>query len=137
MSTMTREQFNWWYAGSTRDVQPYDCYLQGREDAHLAQPAQAVDVGAIREVVAEMHEYNEADQCGLEEWADKLTRALSGEKAGTVSDGLRERAHTLVTKILSTQPPNVVLQQLEQLREARDLLSEIAASPMPGRKDYD
>jgi hypothetical protein len=62
-------------------------------NAHLAQPAQAVDVGAIREVIAELESVvqtakmpsfyrdNVASQIG------KLTRALSGEKAGPVGDG--------------------------------------------------
>lgn len=54
---------------------------------HLAQPAQAVDVGAIREVVGwlETREGMRVDIGGL---ADKLTRALSVQKAGPVGDGV-------------------------------------------------
>jgi hypothetical protein len=44
--------------------------------AHLAQPAQAVDVGAIREVIAELREYgiSKSWTSGI---VDKLTSAIS------------------------------------------------------------
>lgn len=56
-------------------------------DAHLSQPAQAVDVGAIREVAQEASvlaawETVQLSSERLRAWSDKLTRALSGEKAG-------------------------------------------------------
>ena len=56
-------------------------------DAHLSQPAQAVDVGAVLQVIAEMRafRYNTPPNWNhLDSFADKLTRALSGEKAGPV-----------------------------------------------------
>lgn len=72
-------------------------------DAHLAQPGQAADVGAIREVINYLQD--EGNACiatgdGLDaQWGSrilsmgrKLARALSGEKAGSVGDaycGLR------------------------------------------------
>lgn len=52
-------------------------------DAHLTQPAQAVDVGAIREVIAshveevKMLRHDPESQNYLHEMADKLTAALS------------------------------------------------------------
>ena len=56
--------------------------------AHLSKSAQAVDVGAIREVIeshvdeAKKLRHDPESQDYLHEQADKLTRALSGEKAG-------------------------------------------------------
>lgn len=50
-------------------------------DANLAQPAQAVDVGVIREVIADLRTWRDE---GTDSMARALTRALSGEKAGPV-----------------------------------------------------
>lgn len=52
--------------------------------AHLSQPAQAVDVGAIREVIESLRSTSAMLQSELNDEADKLTCALSGEKAGRV-----------------------------------------------------
>jgi hypothetical protein len=50
-------------------------------DAHLAQPAQAVDVKAIREVIKRLEEHPLSDEWKVfDQCADKLTRAVSGEK---------------------------------------------------------
>jgi hypothetical protein len=80
-------------AGDYSSDQTGDAWEGWQARAHLAQPAQAVDVGAIREVIAELESVvqtakmpsfyrdNVASQIG------KLTRALSGEKAGPVGDG--------------------------------------------------
>jgi hypothetical protein len=62
--------------------------------AHLAQPAQAVDVGAIREVIDVLNDVvrtapmSNFSRSRVGNQVDKLTRALSGEKAGPVGDGL-------------------------------------------------
>lgn len=53
-------------------------------EAHLFQPAQAVDVGAIREVISWL-ETREGMHVNIGGLADKLTRALSGEKAVEVT----------------------------------------------------
>ena len=45
-------------------------------DAHLAQPAQAVDVGAVMEVAVEMRVADSPSPLRIREWADKLTAAL-------------------------------------------------------------
>jgi len=59
----------------TRDA--YDCVK-----AHLTQPAQAVDVGVIREVIAQLVDPADYErECIL---ADKLTRAI-----GTTQEGLK------------------------------------------------
>jgi hypothetical protein len=58
--------------------------------AHLAQPAQAVDVGAIREVIHYLYSFRHKTPptwAHLDNAADRLTRALSGEKAGPAGDG--------------------------------------------------
>ena len=48
---------------------------------HLSQPAQAVDVDAVREVIAEMQiKAPTVKPKHLDNWAGRLTRALSGEK---------------------------------------------------------
>jgi hypothetical protein len=54
--------------------------------AHVAPPAQTVDVGAIREVI----DILQADGApfGVKPLADRLTRALTGEKAGRVDGWL-------------------------------------------------
>lgn len=47
--------------------------------AHLAQPAQAVDVGAIREVIKRLEEHPLSDEWKVfDQCADKLTHAISG-----------------------------------------------------------
>jgi uncharacterized protein (UPF0147 family) len=62
--------------------------------AQLAQPAQAVDVGAIREVIDVLNDVvrtapmSNFSRSRVGNQVDKLTRALSGEKAGPVGDGL-------------------------------------------------
>ena len=49
-------------------------------DAHLAQPAQAVDVGAIREVIKRLEEHPLSDEWKVfDQCADKLTHAISGK----------------------------------------------------------
>ena len=45
-------------------------------DAHLTQPAQAVDVGAIREVIAELSNPSVLHAPYVTRCADKLTAAL-------------------------------------------------------------
>ena len=45
-------------------------------DAHLTQPAQAVDVEKVREVIAELREADSPSPLRFREWADKLTAAL-------------------------------------------------------------
>lgn len=58
-----------------------DAYWNRR--THLSQPAQAVDVGAIREVIVEMRDSKYFDRNGwIQDWADKLTRAI-----GTAQEG--------------------------------------------------
>jgi hypothetical protein len=47
------------------------------EQAHLAQPAQAVDVGAIREVIAELSNPSVLHAPYVTRCADKLTAALA------------------------------------------------------------
>lgn len=50
--------------------------------AHLAQPSQAVDVGAIREVIEEMRDSKYFDRNGwIQDWGDKLTRAIGNAQA--------------------------------------------------------
>ena len=61
--------------------------------AHITQPAQAVDVGAIEPVIRELRKWPKEEtlydhRATRLECADKLTRALSGEKAGPVGDDL-------------------------------------------------
>jgi hypothetical protein len=68
MSTMTLEQ-------AIRIMNPEPKSHEGMEawqvvKAHLAQPAQAVDVGAIREVIAYLKVGHKKDMAG------KLTRAI-------------------------------------------------------------
>lgn len=45
-------------------------------DAHLANPAQTVDVGAIKAVIARIEGIIIADECILDSFADKLKRAI-------------------------------------------------------------
>ena len=106
MSTMTLEQVRdelaSWLGGSEACLDaPKVAELSAMIsaiDAYLAQPAQAVDVGAIREVINYLQD--EGNACiatgdGLDaQWGSrilsmsrKLTRAISSEKAGPV-DGL-------------------------------------------------
>lgn len=68
-------------------------YKEWQARAHLAQPAQAVDVGAVRCVIDELNGYCEAsdDSCYgtlatslVRGYTEQLARALSGEKAGPV-----------------------------------------------------
>jgi Lar family restriction alleviation protein len=53
--------------------------------AHLTQPAQAVDVGAVNGVIVDLEERarngGDAFPDEFESWAETLTRALAGEKA--------------------------------------------------------
>jgi hypothetical protein len=61
--------------------------LKGRTlYTHLSQPAQAVDVGAIREVIDDLREWGETDK-QLAARADQLTRAI-----GTAQEGWRDIA---------------------------------------------
>jgi hypothetical protein len=55
--------------------------------AHLAQPAQAVDVGAIQDVVTLLRSHAKKNTHHDAVLAHQLERALSGEKAGPVGDG--------------------------------------------------
>lgn len=55
--------------------------IRALESTHLTQPAQAVDMGAIREVIAWMEDNACGEVAGITEQIDKLTRALAGEKA--------------------------------------------------------
>lgn len=52
-------------------------------DAHLTQPAQAVDVGAIREVIAELTKPDVLHAPYEARCADKLTRAIGDQRAVT------------------------------------------------------
>jgi len=96
MSTMTseREAFEKWVAsqgftskperrssGKYVNGQIQGNWLAWQARAHLAQPAQAVDAGAIREVIDDLRTWHDE---GTDSMADSLTRALSGEKAGPV-----------------------------------------------------
>lgn len=49
-------------------------------DAHLAQPAQAVDVGAIREVIASMRKESNGFDF-VKRWHKKLTSAIGNAQA--------------------------------------------------------
>lgn len=53
------------------------CDLADAIDAHLTQPAQAVDVGAIREVLSAMRKLDPRFKSFCHDrWVDKLTAAL-------------------------------------------------------------
>jgi hypothetical protein len=94
-----RDRLASWYGGSEACLDAKACAELGDMiaalDAHLTQPAQAVDVGAIREVIAECQRVPlggvqaGALEAFIVQLAPKLTRALSAEKAGW-RDGWRE-----------------------------------------------
>jgi hypothetical protein len=79
---------------------------------HLTQPAQAVDVGAIREVIDVLNDVvrtapmSNFSRSRVGNQVDKLTRALSGEKAGPVGDGWQpiETAPKDGTRVLTYAP---------------------------------
>ena len=84
MSAMTLEQVRDWHtkcavvyeqSGESALADQHRS-LAAAITAHLTQPAQSVDVAKVREVIAELRDYNEADDGALDEWADKLTAAL-------------------------------------------------------------
>jgi hypothetical protein len=118
MSTMTseREAFEKWM----HDVMLYpptdlvfqdarNCYADYAThlawqawQAHLAQPAQAVDVGAILELACQFKN----DEFGVDEFQEKLTLALSGERETTPAKPERCPAHVVHPKSLAPGPHN-------------------------------
>jgi hypothetical protein len=86
MGEMTLEQVRDWLRSSQALMKGYDdeasaCYKERADviDAHLATPAQTVDVEAVREVIADLRSsrnYSGLWSCDL---ADKLSQAI-GDK---------------------------------------------------------
>jgi hypothetical protein len=62
--------------GSYNDFRVNDRWFAWMARAHLATPAQTVDIEAVREVIAEMDGYTIGDQMDLTRWADKLSLAI-------------------------------------------------------------
>lgn len=78
------------YAGVAHTCPDSACYYHvplsnpAPSSAHPSQPAQTVDVGAIREVIDALRNMGGKPNNIYNLAADKLTRALAGEKAGPV-----------------------------------------------------
>ncbi len=73
-----RSTLDEWGCSSLGQVQMSTSLLRKMRDAidaHLATPAQTVDIEAVREVIAEMR--HPTKQNFVSEWADKLTAALT------------------------------------------------------------
>jgi hypothetical protein len=154
MKFVEREAFEKWYAENAfnygRDpIGSRECGLQwsawqGR--AHLAQPAQAVDVGIIREVAASIDLRAETYlDPQAKAWANTLARALSGEKAGPAGEwesafhaqrAAAMRAHTICYETMLARPDVAELGDDGRLHDAiHDILRvDGPASPAPDKE---
>jgi hypothetical protein len=148
MSTMTLEQA----LSAMRSVSPHaevfgDQVHEWADaiDAHLAQPAQAVDVGAIREVIDALRNMGGKPNNIYNLAADKLTRALAGEKAGPAGEwesafhaqrAAAMRAHTICYETMLARPDVAELGDDGRLHDAiHDILRvDGPASPAPDKE---
>lgn len=104
--------------------------------AHLSRPAQAVDIGAIREVIEDLslHAYRLSDG---DELVDKLTRALSGEKAGRVDvSEVNERCQKVMRERGKPYPRTCYVCGLRGPCVTSDAqLASLPDSPAPGKEN--
>lgn len=95
MSAMTLEQVRDWHRQreiTFRRLGAPDTANEHQDaadaiDAHLAQPAQSVDVEKVREVISELSQrgntgFNTNERARCNHWADKLTAALQEKSNG-------------------------------------------------------
>lgn len=102
--------------------------------AHLAQPAQAVDVGAIREVIDALRNMGGKPNNIYNLAADKLTRALSGEKAGPVDGWLPTDAEVRDWLLRSDLDDNGRIDHWRTVIDDARSMHLLPASPAPDKE---